>query len=200
MRPIALAAILGIAIVPLVAADANADVSVKTKTGTYYIGGKDGNALLDAMDRLGPKHGFLTHAIAQTSYTIAWDIDWKEKAGTCRIANAAATLTISYTYPHVREPMSPDLRRRWNRFMAGVRKHEQTHGRLARQMVDAAEKSLSRLSYDDDRRCRKTQAELKKRIAMTYAKYEARQVAFDEVEHAEGGNVEGLVGLLSKGK
>ena len=42
MRPIALAAILGIAIVPLVAADANADVSVKTKTGTYYIGGKDG--------------------------------------------------------------------------------------------------------------------------------------------------------------
>ena len=82
MRPIALAAILGIAIVPLVAADANADVSVKTKTGTYYIGGKDGNALLDAMDRLGPKHGFLTHAIAQTSYTIAWDIDWKVNAGT----------------------------------------------------------------------------------------------------------------------
>jgi predicted secreted Zn-dependent protease len=200
MRPIALAAILGIAIVPLVAADANADVSVKTKTGTYYIGGKDGNALLDAMDRLGPKHGFLTHAIAQTSYTIAWDIDWKENAGTCRVANAAATLTINYTYPHVKGPMSPDLQRRWNRFMAGVRKHEQTHGRLARQMVDAAEKSLSKLSYADDRRCSKTQAELKKRIAMTYAKYEARQVAFDEVEHAEGGNVEGLVGLLSKGK
>jgi len=200
MRPIAFAAILGIAIVPLVAADANAGVSVKTKTGTYFIGGKDGIALLDAMDRLGPKHGFLTHAIAQTSYTIAWDIDWKEADGNCRVANAAATLTISYTYPHTRGPISPDLQRRWNRFMAGVRKHEQTHGRLARQMVAAAEKSLSGLSYANDSRCRKTQAELKKRIAMTYAKYEARQIAFDEVEHSEGGNVEGLVSLLGKGK
>ena len=96
--------------------------------------------------------------------------------------------------------MSPDLKRRWNRFMAGVRKHEETHGRLARQMVDAAEKSVSACPHDDDRRCRKTQAELKKRIAMAYAKYEARQIAFDEVEHAEGGNVEGLVSLLGKGK
>ena len=49
----------------------------------------------------------------------------------------------------------------------------------------------------DDRGCRKTQAELKKRIAMTYAEYEARQIAFDEVEHREGGNVEGC-GLLGK--
>jgi predicted secreted Zn-dependent protease len=200
MRSIALAAILGIAVLPLIAAEASAGVSVKTKTGTYYIGGKNGGELLDAMDRLGPKHGFLTHAIAQTSYAIAWDIDWKEQAGTCRVANAAATLTINYTYPHVRGAISPDLQRRWNRFMAGVRKHEQTHGRLARQMVDAAEKAVSGLSYGDDRRCRKTQAELKKRIAMAYAKYEARQIAFDDVEHAEGGNVEGLVGLLSKGK
>ena len=65
------------------------------------ISGKNGNALLDAMDRRGPKHGFLTHAIAQTSYTIAWEIDWKEQAGSCRVANAAATLTITYTYPQV---------------------------------------------------------------------------------------------------
>ena len=73
MRPIAIAAILGIAVVPVVTADADASVSIKTKTATYSISGKDGNALLDAMDRRGPKHGFLTRAIAQTSYTITWD-------------------------------------------------------------------------------------------------------------------------------
>ena len=165
-------------------------MSVKAKTGTYSISGKDGNALLDAMDRRGPKHGFLTRAIAQTSYTVSWDVDWKEKAGACRVANAAATLSITYTYPQVKGTMSPDLQRRWVRFIAGVRKHEETHGRLARQMVGAAEKSLSGISYDNDPRCRKTQAELKKRIALTYAKYEARQIEFDRVEHAEGGNVE----------
>jgi predicted secreted Zn-dependent protease len=200
MRAIAIAAILATAVVPVMSADADASVSVKTRTAMYSISGKNGSALLDAMDRRGPKHGFLTHAIAQTSYTISWAIDWKEKAGGCRVANAAATLSITYTYPQVKGTMSPDLKRRWSRFMAGVRKHEETHGRLARQMVDAAEKSLSGLSSENDRRCRRTQAELKKRIAMTYAKYEARQIAFDQVEHAGGGNVEGLVSLLGKGK
>ena len=73
-------------------------------------------------------------------------------------------------------------------------------GGIARQMVDAAEKSVSGLSYQNDRRCRRTQAELKKRIAMTYAKYEARQIEFDRVEHAEGGHVEALVTLLGNGK
>ena len=52
-------------------------------------------------------------------------------------------------------------------------------GGMARQMVDAAEKSVPGLSIDNDRGCRKTQAEVKKRIAATYAKYEARQIEFD---------------------
>jgi predicted secreted Zn-dependent protease len=200
MRPIFFAAILGFAVVPVVATDADASVQVKVKTATYSVSGKNGIDLLDAMDRRGPKHGFLTHAIAQTSYTIKWDIDWKEHDGSCRVAAAAATLSITYTYPAVKGTMSPTLKRRWARFMAGVHTHEQTHGRLARQMVDAAERSLSGLSNKNDRRCRKTQAELKKRIALTYAKYEARQIEFDRVEHAEGGNVEGLVSLLGRTK
>jgi predicted secreted Zn-dependent protease len=200
MRPIFFAAILALAAVPVVAADAHASVSTKIKTTTYPISGKSGVDLLDAMDRRGPKHGFLTHAIAQTSYTIKWDVDWKESDGSCRVGNAAATLSITYTYPAVKGTMSPALKRRWQRFMAGVHTHEQTHGRIARQMIDVAEKSLSGLSNKNDPHCRKTQAELKKRIALTYAKYEARQIEFDRVEHAEGGNVEGLVSLLGRAK
>jgi predicted secreted Zn-dependent protease len=200
MRPMFFAAILGFAVVPLVAADADASVSTKVKTTTYPISGKSGVDLLDAMDRRGPKHGFLTHAIAQTSYTIKWDIDWKENGGTCRVGDASATLSITYTYPAVKGTMTPALKRRWQRFMAGVHKHEQTHGRLAQKMVDVAEKSLLGLANNNDRNCRKTQAELKKRIALTYAKYEAQQIEFDRVEHAEGGHVEALVNLLGSGK
>jgi predicted secreted Zn-dependent protease len=200
MRPIFLAAILGFTVVPIVAADADASVSTKIKTTTYPVSGKSGIDLLEAMDRRGPKHGFLTRAIAQTSYTIKWDVDWKENDGRCRVGDATATLSINYTYPAVKGTMSPALKRRWQRFMAGVHKHEQTHGRLAQQMVDAAERSLLGLSNNNDPRCRKTQAELKKRIALTYAKYEARQVEFDRVEHAEGGHVEALVNLLGRGK
>jgi predicted secreted Zn-dependent protease len=197
MRPLVIAAILGVGVVPTTAGHTLASVSIKAKTVTYAISGKDGDALLEAMDRRGPKHGFLTRAIAQTRYVVSWDIDWEERDGGCRIANAAAGLSITYTYPAVTSGMPPALDRRWTRFMAGVHRHEETHGRIARQMVNAAEKSVSAIGYKNDRGCRKTQAELKKRIATIYAKYEARQVEFDNVEHGEGGNVEKLVGALA---
>ena len=199
-RPWAVAAVFGICVAVLTFGAAEASVAVKTKMTTYTISGKTGEALLDAMDRRGPKHGFLTRAIAQTAYKVSWEVEWKENAGRCRIANAAAVLSISYTYPRVSSPMSATLKRRWDRFLAGVRKHEETHGRIARQMVKAAEKSLTGLSYRNDRGCKKTQAEMERRIDAIYSTYEARQLQFDNVEHAEGGNVEGLVALLTRGK
>jgi predicted secreted Zn-dependent protease len=200
MRRAGCAAVLAIGTAFCLAGAADASVKVRTKTTTYRISGKSGDALLDAMDRKGPKHGFLTRAIAQTAYTVSWEIDWRERAGSCRIANAAAVLTITYNYPEVSNAMAAGLDRRWQRFMAGVRKHEETHGRLAREMVSAAERELTRLSVKNDRGCRKTQAEVKRRIAAVYEKYEARQVQFDEVEHSEGGNVERLVTRLSGGR
>jgi predicted secreted Zn-dependent protease len=194
------AAVLAISAALCLAGPADASVKVKARTTSYNISGKNGEALLDAMDRRGPKHGFLARAIAQTSYTISWDIDWREKGDSCRIADAAATLSVTYNYPTVSNALSGDMKRRWQRFMSGVRKHEQMHGRIAREMVNAAERRLTGLSSSNDPGCRKTQAEVKRRIAAIYAKYEARQARFDDVEHAGGGNVEGLVKLLSRGK
>ena len=111
MRPLVIAAILGVGVLPTTAGPTLASVSIKAKTVTYSISGKNGDALLEAMDRRGPKHGFLTRAIAQTRYVVNWDIDWQEKDGGCRIANAAAGLSITYTYPAVTSRMSPALDR-----------------------------------------------------------------------------------------
>ncbi len=200
MRRVGLGALLAL-VASLALADVSAaSVKVKIKTVNYSISGKTGEQLLDQMDRHGPKHGFLTRAIAQTRYSITWAIDWRERGGTCRVAAAAAELTVTYTFPKVSGRLSPDLRRRWARFMAGVRKHEETHGRIARQMVRAAEKSIAGLSFKKDRGCRRTRAEVKKRIDRIYSKHEARQYAFDRTEHAEGGHVEGLVMMLGVGK
>jgi predicted secreted Zn-dependent protease len=189
--------VLGILAAAVTAGAAEASVSVKVKTVTYKISGKTGDALLEQMDRRGPKHGFMTHAIAQTSYTVSWNIDWRSDGRRCRVANAAAVLSVTYNFPEVSNAMPADLKRRWARFMAGVHKHEETHGRIAREMVNVAEKAVSGLSSKDDRGCRETQAEVKRRIADIYDRYEARQAKFDEVEHAEGGHVEGLVTALS---
>lgn len=174
----------------------NAAPKVKVTTETYTISGSSGAALIAAMDRSGPKHGFLTRAIAQTRYTVAWDVETAQSNGACRLTRASATLHLNYTYPQVKGAMPAALKRRWQRFIAGVRKHEEMHGSIARQMVQAAERSVKGMTIPSDRSCGKLNAELKRRVNAVYADYERRQVAFDAREHRAKGVVEGLVGAL----
>ncbi len=192
MRPVALWLAIG-GCLGLLAGTASAEVRVTEKTGSYAISGRSGAALLDAMDRRGPKHGFLTRAIAQTRYAMSWKIEWGESAKSCRVRRLAGELAITYTYPHVSGRLPADLHRKWATFLAGVQNHEQMHGRLARQMARAAEKSVGRLTVANDPGCRKGRREAKRRMNAVYADYEARQLAFDAREHRSGGPVEHLI-------
>lgn len=178
-------------------APASAGAKLVVRTQTYAITGTTGKALLQAMDRKGPKHGFMARAIAQTGYTVHWNFKVSQAAGACRLNEAAATLDLTYTYPKPGSDLTPALQKRWKRFFAGVQRHEQTHGRLAREMVRAAQKSVSGLKVADDRRCGITRREARRRIDAVYAEYEARQVAFDKREHRDGGKVDGLVAALA---
>lgn len=180
----------------LFAMPASAKIRYLPRTQTYAIAGVTGEALFDAMDRKGPKHGFLTRAIAQTSYTVDWELKVAPQAGTCRLIAANPTLNLTYTYPQVSNPLPQALARRWARFMAGVRAHEEMHARIARDMVRAAGKSLAGLKLANDGSCNRVTLEAKRRIGAVYKTYEARQVAFDTEEHRDGGKVEGLVAAL----
>lgn len=182
---------------PAGAALAKTEVAVKTKY--YDVSGKNGVALIKAMDKKGPRHGFMARAIAQTSYTVGWEFTWAREGKSCRLAEADGTLDMTYTYPKVGSEVDRGLQKRWKRFMAGVRKHEEQHGKLARDMVASAERSLKGVNFGRDPKCARAQAEAKRRIASVYAKYEARQIAFDKREHSEGGNVEHLLYGLMKG-
>ena len=178
------------------ASDAAAGVTMTVKTRSYVVSGATGAALLGAMDRHGPKHGFLTRAIAQTRYTIAWKMEWGETRTACRVRRVDGELAITYTYPRLEGPISRDLQRRWHRFIRGVQRHEEMHGTLARQMVKQAERSVSKVSIRNDRQCRQARREVKRRIDAIYAEYEMKQVAFDAREHRDGGPVEGLIAAL----
>ena len=172
---------------------AAAGTKVVVRTKTYAVAGSTGAALVKAMDRNGPRHGFMTRAIAQTTYTV----DWQLKVGTtgraCRLIAADGTLNVTYTFPRVVSPMSASLRARWKRFFAGVRRHERMHGSIARAMVAAASKAARGAAFEADPFCRRTRREAKRRIDAVYSNYEARQVAFDAKEHRDGGPVERLV-------
>lgn len=179
------------------AASASADTKVLIKTRTYNITGTTGAALVEAMDRKGPKrHGFTTHAIALTAYTVNWDLDVSRDGDVCRLRQANGTLDLTYTLPHLASAATPALQKRWKRFFAGVRTHEHTHGRIARTMMRATEKSITGLEFADNWFCSKTHREARRRIKAVYAEYEAKQNAFDAREHRDGGHVEHLVGAL----
>lgn len=198
MRPFAwtLAALLAVCVgLP---GEASASVRVSEKTRHYRISGKTGPALPKAMDRRGPKHGFLTRAIAQTSYSLAWNLEWAETAGACRVKRVDGVVSVTYTFPQPVDSLSPAMKRRWRTFFAGVRRHERMHGEIARQMARAVETSLSGLAIGGDPGCRRTRREARRRMAAIYAEYELKQNRFDARDHRDGGPVERLIDALAR--
>ena len=198
MRLATLTVLATIGVVCGFAPAASAGVKVLVKTQTYDVSGTTGEALIESMDHSGPRHGLMAHAIAQTSYTKAWDFDFIKANGSCRIKQAHGTLKLTFAYPRVVSDLPSSLERRWKRFFAGVTAHEQTHGRIAREMMRATEKSLTGLTVQNDAQCTKTRREARQRINAIFDEYEARQNAFDAREHREGGHVEYLVDALAK--
>jgi predicted secreted Zn-dependent protease len=178
------------------AASASADVRVLIETQTYDISGESGEALIASMNRNGPRHGFMARAIAQTSYTKEWDFDLAPVKGVCVLKQAHGTLHLKFTYPRVRSTLPAALDKRWKRFFAGVRSHEESHAALATQMMEATEKSLTGLTVADDPQCFRTRRQANRQIDALYDRYEDKQNAFDAREHREGGHVELLADSL----
>lgn len=199
MRPAILTMFAATAVLCGIASAAMADVKILVKTRTYDIAGKTGAELIAAMNRTGPRHGFTTRAVAETGYTIHWDLDIARADGVCRLRQANGTMNLTYTFPRLAPGSGPTLARRWNRFLAGVRTHERTHGRIARQMMQATGKALAGLEQDDNFLCLATHREARRRIREIYDRYEARQVAFDAREHRDGGHVDHLIAGLAGG-
>lgn len=177
---------------------ASAEIVTQVETRTYPVAGATGAALLGVMDRRGPRHGFRARAIAQTRYAVSWRIEWAETRSACRARKVDGQLAIAYTYPKLEGPVTAQLRRRWETFLAGVKAHEEQHGAMARQMARTAEKAALGVKIANDRGCRKAKVEAKRRMAAVYDEYERRQNRFDQREHRPGGPVEGLVERLAR--
>lgn len=169
---------------------------VTVKTTSFDIAGRTGADLLRELDKRGPKHGFLTRAIAQTRYQLNSGAEFKYARGVCSVVRPAVRLDITYIYPRLTGSVPSSLRKRWNAFMAGVKKHEETHGRIARQMAVEAEQALSRLKARDDSGCTRIRSAMKRTVDGIVDKYEMRQRQFDEAEHRDNGPVARLVSRL----
>ncbi|MBZ9865561.1 DUF922 domain-containing protein [Mesorhizobium sp. CA15] len=194
MRRISLAILAAAGMLSCAPAFAGTKLTVHVRS--YDVTGRTGAELIEAMDGLGPRHGHATRAIAETGYTVHWNLDVKRDNGICRLRQATGMIDLTYTFPRLTSPSGPVLRERWDRFMAGVRQHEHTHGRIAKQMMRATETALAGLERQDNWFCTGLRWDARHRIDTIYADYEARQNAFDAREHRDGGHVEKLVNAL----
>lgn len=198
MRHVAVPCLAGLLLAGSLPGFAMAGAKVVIHTTNYDISGDSGRALIDAMDQSGPRHGFTTRSIARTSYVPKWDYKTEASGAGCRLKSASGSLDLTYLYPRVTSKMSASLRKRWQVFFSGVRAHEETHGRIAREMVAAGERSVAGLNLANDPQCIKTRREAERRTAAVITEYEAKQVAFDMREHSPGGHVQKLVIALQK--
>jgi predicted secreted Zn-dependent protease len=190
------AAAVSAALLSMVVA-AQAQVSVSTKY--YNITGKTGMELFWDMNRKGPRHGFLTKAIAQTQFKTDLKGDIVYSNGVCRTKNARYSLQITYVYPNPTTKLDAGLAKRWRAFQASNVRHEQEHGRLGRKFADDMNRTLRNFKMADKQSCRKADRALTKQLDSIIVSYNKSQVDFDKREHRDGGPVEkSILALVGK--
>lgn len=189
-------AALALLVVLPVATTAHAKARITEKTEYYEISGKTGADLLLDMNRRGPRHGFMTKAIAQTRYEVRPQGHLANDKGICRIKGAGVTMKITFIYPKPRGTLDRDLARRWKLFQADNVRHEETHGRIARELAAEADGYVRRFAVKDGRSCWKALSQFEREIKALYARYQKKQAAFDLKEHRKGGAVDKSILVL----
>ena len=168
----------------------SAGAQAKTADGvkSYVITGSSGFELYTSIGAHGPKG-----AIAQTAYKLTWRRLFDEEGGSCRLVSARPELAIVYTFPKPSGKLSPKLRTLWDRFISGVRIHEEQHASMIREMVAETAKQIAGASVANDKTCAQVKRVVSRRIDAAKQAYKERSRGFDRVELSEGGNVHRLI-------
>lgn len=180
-------------------ASAAADWRPVERIEHYTITGTTGIDLYRSIGERGPSVG-IGRAIAYTDFDLLWSRDYRPQPdGSCVLASARPSLTITYRLPRPAGPLPPHTQRLWDVFIAGVEKHERVHGEIILDMTRQIEAVSVGLSAENDPGCQKVRAELQRKLVGISEERHARNREFDRVELSEGGNVHQLVLALVNG-
>lgn len=158
------------------------------KVMTYTITGETPLELYRSIGSSGPNG-----AIAQTQYKLTWQRLFDERGGDCYLVHARPKLTITYLYPKPASALTGEAKRRWDVFIAGVKRHEVQHGVMIREMTKDTQASFAGLMAKNDPTCRKIKAKVTSLINAAADTHKANSRRFDEAELGPGGPVHGLV-------
>lgn len=188
MRTVVLA-VAGLALFGSAAFAAGAPVTIKT----YPVTGSNGLQLYELIGRNGPRDGDNAGSIAQTVMDLKWKRLFDERGGDCYLVRLKPALTITMILPQPEEKLSGKLKADWQRFAAGIRKHENVHVEMIGRFVEEAQASAAGAMVKDDKSCAKVKAEVSRRLDEAHAAHKARSRAFDREELGPNGTVHSLV-------
>jgi len=168
---------------------------------TYGITGDSGVGLYASIGERGPKIGAQVRAIAHTDFKLTWTRKYEPQPdGSCKIAVARPKLIITYMLPKPAVTLAPDLKTKWDVFIAGVRKHEAVHGVMITDMVKEIERVSLAISAPNDPKCAKLRADLQTKLGEISRAQRQRSADFDKMEMSDGGNVHQLILHFVNGK
>ncbi|CDN54576.1 Putative secreted Zn-dependent protease [Neorhizobium galegae bv. officinalis bv. officinalis str. HAMBI 1141] len=167
---------------------------------TYPITGDSGVDLYASIGQRGPKIGKEVRTIAHTNFKLTWTRDYRPQPdGACTLVSARPKLIITYTLPKPASALAPDLKKKWDVFIAGVYKHELVHGVIITDMVKEIERVSVGLSVANDPQCMKIRTELTAKLGEISKAQQKRSNDYDRMEMSEGGNVHQLILQLVNG-
>lgn len=168
------------------------------KVETYPIRGTTGAGLYDSIGENGPKLG-VARAIAHTSFRLTWKRDYQTRGTDCVLASAVPTLVITTVLPKPAGTLSGPLQQSWQTFIDGVIAHERVHGDHIVAMVKEIEKATIGLAEPNDPQCRKIREKMQPVLGEISRAERQKQREFDQIEFANGGNVQRLILALVNG-
>lgn len=177
----------------------HAKIIIKEKTSYYPIKGKTGRELAEAMLVGGKRNIDLRHAIAATatSYKVG-DVDIQVVNGRCKVISANVIVDIEYIYPKwtQRKGASKELRAVWDQFFRELVRHEETHGKIAKEGAKQLEREILRVSGSVPLGCRDFGAFSTLRLDAIGRQLKNRQLAFDRRENLRVSRISRLQTLL----
>ena len=178
----------------LAALPAQAEIRPNFVEKTYAVTGTTGAALYRSIGERGPagKSG-AGRAVARTDFDLKWGRDYVRDGDACVLKAARSFLTITYTLPEPAGPLPPDVARRWAAFIAGIRAHEAVHGRYVAEMAREIYDTTVGFRQENDPGCTAIRDAIQAPLKQAYARYRAKNRAFEQSEMARNGPIHRLI-------
>ncbi|MBZ9674769.1 DUF922 domain-containing protein [Mesorhizobium sp. ES1-1] len=123
---------------------ADARLRVTQKTEYFAVSGTSIPQLYENLRRAHPSFDAETHWDASVNHT------WRKLGKRCSMTSVDVSLKLVVLLPKLATEVSPEIRAKWERFLAGVIVHENGHVKLYKSTARDLDRSLSTLSRPCD--------------------------------------------------